>query len=112
LFRHSANAKKWCEIHHTSGHDLEECRTYLDRKKKEDEPMAPEPQRGDRRGPTPTTMNSSMKSMSSSGAACQSPPRPKEKKLEQKINLAHQIVPGRRMKWSDTNISFRPEDHH
>jgi hypothetical protein len=112
LFRHSADAKKWCEIHHTSGHDLEECRTYLDRKKKEDEPMAPEPRRGDQRGPTPTTTNSSMKSMSSSWAACQSPPRLKEKKLKRKINLAHQIMPGRRMKWSDTNISFRLEDHN
>jgi hypothetical protein len=33
LFRHPNDAEKWCEIHRTIGHDLEECRTFLDRKK-------------------------------------------------------------------------------
>jgi hypothetical protein len=27
------DVEKWYEIHHTSGHDLEECKTFLDRKK-------------------------------------------------------------------------------
>jgi hypothetical protein len=27
------DAEKWCEIHHTSGNDLEECKTFLDQKK-------------------------------------------------------------------------------
>jgi hypothetical protein len=32
-FRCSHDSKKWCEIHCTLGHDLEECKTFLDRKK-------------------------------------------------------------------------------
>jgi hypothetical protein len=33
------------------------------------------------------------------------------KKLEREINLAQRIEPGRRMRWSDVDISFGPEDH-
>jgi hypothetical protein len=33
LFHRPANAEKWCEIHCTTGHDLEECKTFLDHKK-------------------------------------------------------------------------------
>jgi hypothetical protein len=32
-FRRPKNTEKWCEIHRTSGHDLKECKTFLDRKK-------------------------------------------------------------------------------
>jgi hypothetical protein len=32
-FRCPDNAEKWCEIHHTDGHDLEECKTFLDQKR-------------------------------------------------------------------------------
>jgi hypothetical protein len=32
-------------------------------------------------------------------------------KLEQEISLAQCIEPGRKMKWSDVDISFEPEDH-
>jgi hypothetical protein len=34
-----------------------------------------------------------------------------EKKLQREISLTQHIKPGRRMKWSDADISFRPEDH-
>jgi hypothetical protein len=34
------------------------------------------------------------------------------KKLQRKISLTQQIEPGRRMRWSDDYITFRPEDHH
>jgi hypothetical protein len=33
------------------------------------------------------------------------------KMLEREIRLAQCIKPGRRMRWSDIDISFRPQDH-
>jgi hypothetical protein len=33
------------------------------------------------------------------------------KKLQRGISSAQRIEPGRRMRWSEVNISFRPEDH-
>jgi hypothetical protein len=33
------------------------------------------------------------------------------KKHQREISLAQQIEPRRRMRWSDANISFGPEDH-
>jgi hypothetical protein len=33
------------------------------------------------------------------------------KKLEREISLAQRIEPGRRMRWSDIDISFGPQDH-
>jgi hypothetical protein len=33
------------------------------------------------------------------------------KKLQREINLAQRIEPGRRMRWSDVDISFGPKDH-
>jgi hypothetical protein len=33
------------------------------------------------------------------------------KKLEREINLAQRIEPGRRMRWSDVDISFESQDH-
>jgi hypothetical protein len=33
------------------------------------------------------------------------------KKLQREISLAQHIEPGRRMKWSDDYITFRPKDH-
>jgi hypothetical protein len=32
-FQRPNGVEKWCEIHRTSGHDLKECKTFLDRKK-------------------------------------------------------------------------------
>jgi hypothetical protein len=48
-FRRPDDAEKWCEIHRTAGHDLKECKTFLDRKKMPPPaaPVAQEPRRGD-----------------------------------------------------------------
>jgi hypothetical protein len=50
-FHHPDDVEKWYEIYHTSGHDLKECKTFLDLKK-----MAPlaasvaqEPRQGEHR---------------------------------------------------------------
>jgi hypothetical protein len=42
-FRRPDDAEKWFDIHRTVGHDLEECKTFLDRKKMPP-PVAPAPQ--------------------------------------------------------------------
>jgi hypothetical protein len=42
-FHHPDDVENWCEIHHTIGHDLEECKAFLDRKKMP-LPAAPTPQ--------------------------------------------------------------------
>jgi hypothetical protein len=43
-----ADAKKWCEIHRTTGHNLKECKTFLDHKKMPPPaPVAQEPRRGE-----------------------------------------------------------------
>jgi hypothetical protein len=41
--KHPPDAEKWCDIHHTIGHDMEECRTFLDHKKMSP-PVVPVPQ--------------------------------------------------------------------
>jgi hypothetical protein len=42
-FWHLNDAEKWCEIHHTARHDLEQCKTFLDCKKMSP-PIAPVPE--------------------------------------------------------------------
>jgi hypothetical protein len=50
-FCHLDDIEKWCEIHRTSGHDLKECKTFLDHKKMPPPPapVAQEPRRGEHR---------------------------------------------------------------
>jgi hypothetical protein len=46
-FYRRADAEQWCEIHHTAGHDLQECKTFLNHKKMPPPQAAPEPHRGE-----------------------------------------------------------------
>jgi hypothetical protein len=51
-FHHPIDAEKWCEIHRTARHDLEESKTFLDRKKMPP-PVAQEPSQGEHRRADP-----------------------------------------------------------
>jgi hypothetical protein len=42
-FRRPANAEKWCEIYRIIGHNMEECKSFLDRKKMPEKSMVQEP---------------------------------------------------------------------
>jgi hypothetical protein len=104
-----ADIEKWCEIHRTTRHDLEECKTFLDRKKMP--PVAQEPCRGEHHRVDPNNedqmgeINMIFRDSMSIASKTQG------KKLEQEITLAQCIEPGRKMKWSDIDISFGLEDH-
>jgi hypothetical protein len=112
-FRQPNDAEKWCKIHCTSGHDLKECKTFLDRKKipPPAAPVAQEPCRGEHRranldndkqmGDINVIFEDSMSIAS----------KTQGKKLEQVISLAQRIEPRRKMKWSNIDFSFGPEDH-
>jgi hypothetical protein len=43
MFCRPVDAEKWCGIHCTTWHDLEECITFLDHKKIPKKPVAQEP---------------------------------------------------------------------
>jgi hypothetical protein len=111
LFHCPIDAEKWCEIHHTTQYDLEECRTYLNRKKKENKPAAPEPRWGGHRQANADNNEQHDKINIIFEGSLLIASKTQGKKPEQEINLAQQIELGSRMKWSDTNISFEPEDH-
>jgi hypothetical protein len=61
-FHHLDDVEKWCEIYRTSGHDLEECKKFLDREKMPPLAtlMAQEPHWGEHRRANPTTADEQM----------------------------------------------------
>jgi hypothetical protein len=111
LFLQPVNAKKWCEIHRTVGHDLEECKTFLDRKKMLEKPVAQEPRRGYHRWDDPDNDDQMDEINIIFRGSMSIVSKTHEKKLKREISLSQCIEPGRRMKWSKTDISLGSKDH-
>jgi hypothetical protein len=107
------DAEKWCEIHCTTEHDLEECKNFLDLKKMPP-PAAPvpqEPRRGDHRREDSDGDEQMGEINVIFGGNMFLASKTQGKKLQHEISLVQYIEPRRRMRWSNIDLSFRPEDH-
>jgi hypothetical protein len=112
-FRCPNDTEKWCEIHLTTKHDLEEYKTFLYQKKMPPPAaLAPqEPQRIDQLQVDSDGDEQMGEINVIFGGSMSIAPKMQGKKLQREISLAQRIEPGRRMRWSDVAISFGPEDH-
>jgi hypothetical protein len=112
-FRRPDDAEKWCEIHRTSGQDLKECKTFLNRKKMPP-PAAPapqEPRQVDQRWADSDGDEKMGEINVIFGGSMSIASKMQGKKLQREISLTQRIEPGRRMRSFDAGISFGPEDH-
>jgi hypothetical protein len=100
-------------MHHTIGHDLEKCKTFLDRKKMVPSaaPAPKEPRRGEHRwvNPDGDEQMGEINVIFEGGVSIAS--ETQGKKFKREISLAQRIEPRRMIKWSDVDISFGLEDH-
>jgi hypothetical protein len=113
-FCHPDNTEKWCEIHRASGHEMEECKTFLDREKMPPlaVPVAQELRRGEHHRTNPPDDDEQMEEINVIfGGSMSIASKIQGKKLEQEISLTQRLKPERMMRWSDVDISFGPQDH-
>jgi hypothetical protein len=105
--------EKWCEIHRIDGHDLEECKTFLDHKRMPPStaPAPQDPRRGEHRWEISDGDEHMTEINVIFGGTMSITSKTQGKKLQHEIILAQQIELGRRMRWSDDYISFEPKDH-
>jgi hypothetical protein len=111
-FQRPADTEKWCEIHRTARHNLEECKNFLECKKMLEKPATQEPQRGEHRRTDPDNedqMDDDINVIFRGSLSITS--KIQGKKFEREISLAQRIELKRRMKWSKTGISFGPKEH-
>jgi hypothetical protein len=92
-------------------HDLEECKTFLDRKNMTTQPVAQELCQGDHHRANPDSEDQMDDINMIFGGNMSVTSKTQDKKLEREIGLAQRIELERRMKWSDTDILFRPRDN-
>jgi hypothetical protein len=92
-FRRPVDAEKWCEIHQAIGHNLEECRMYLDRKKMLDKLAAQEPRRRDHRRAANSDNNEQLGEININfGATYQLPPRVRGRSLSGKSTWLNELI--------------------
>jgi hypothetical protein len=106
------DAEEWCEIHRKAGHDLEECKTFLDRKKMlpPATPAPQDPRRGEHRREDPDGDEHMVEINVIFRGSMSITYKTQGNKLQCEITLAQRIELGRRMRWFDVGISFGPED--
>jgi hypothetical protein len=113
-FRCPDDAEKWCEIHRTSGHDVKECKTFLDCKKTPPPTaqVAQEPRQAEHRRANPANDDEQMGEINVIFRGSMSlASNTQGKKLEREMSLAQRIEPGRMMRCSGIDISFELENH-
>jgi hypothetical protein len=113
LFHRPADVEKWCEIHRTAEHDMKECKTFLNRKKmpRSAAPVSQERYRGEHHRADPNNEDQMGKISVIFGGSMSITLKTQGKMLKWEISLAQRIKHGRKMKWSDMDILFVPEDH-
>jgi hypothetical protein len=110
-FRQPANVEKWCQIHRTVGHDLEECKMFLDLKKMQKKLAAQEPRRGEHCRTNSNNEDQMNKINVIFRGNLSITSKTQGKKVKREISLAQRIEPERRIKLSRTDIMFGSVDH-